>query len=756
MNKKLKMFIAGLLTTTAIVSLTSNLTMASIFGGNNEIKISVMSDLHMFPEEFAGEQGPNFKEYLAGDRKMLVESERIIDAAIEKILAEDPDVVLIPGDLTKDSERLSHEMLVEKLKEIEDKGIEVFVINGNHDINNPSAIKFIPDPNDENNDIKVPVETIKQNDFRKMYDEFGYGQAIAKHDTSVSYVAQLKPGYRIIAIDTGTYGEDASEQATEGYFREGLVEWVLEQIEEAKKAGDEVIGMMHHGLVEHFDGQSTIFSPYVVKGWEEASTKFADAGMKYAFTGHFHAQDIVGKKTDKGNYILDIMTGSLVTAPSPIRTVEINKKLNRFNVTSAKIESIEGVEDFQTYANEFLEAGIPDMVVGLLQDILLGMFPEDTYTLEDIANKIESDSTDFNIAKLIDNSIGKDRTEGTEILENGKALITNKQIRDFIIGVTNQLRTEVITGETKFMDVVQYCLVEVYSGDEEITEEMKFILDEIKKEETVVNFFTKIIIDNKNKLGLAGLVINENLVKGLFSTEISEGTTAGSVITNALSGLMESLLYDTQPGDNNVRLYNGEVLTSTPVIDAINSIPKDVTLADKDRVEATRFIYNDLSTEEKDKITNLDILIKAEASIIKLEKDKEAIDKVESIIANLPDVITIEHENLVKSARNVYNLLTEEQKKGVTNYEKLLSAEKTIANLLNNNTTENNPEENKPENNKPENNNSGNNNSGNNENNKPNSKLPNTGAVVGLGALGFAGVISTIAGIFMTKKKKIK
>ncbi|CUQ22911.1 Uncharacterized protein conserved in bacteria [Turicibacter sanguinis] len=114
---------------------------------DDSIRIGVISDLHLFPKELGGEQGELFQEYLSGDRKMLIESERILDAAIERVLVEHPDIVLVPGDLTKDSERISHQMVAQKLQKLEDQGIEVFIINGNHDINNPDAVEFVTDEN---------------------------------------------------------------------------------------------------------------------------------------------------------------------------------------------------------------------------------------------------------------------------------------------------------------------------------------------------------------------------------------------------------------------------------------------------------------------------------------------------------------------------------------------------------------------------------------------------------------------------------
>jgi len=43
----------------------------------------------------------------------------------------DIEVLLIPGDLTKDGEKLSHLELVQKLEPIIEKGIQTFVIPGN-------------------------------------------------------------------------------------------------------------------------------------------------------------------------------------------------------------------------------------------------------------------------------------------------------------------------------------------------------------------------------------------------------------------------------------------------------------------------------------------------------------------------------------------------------------------------------------------------------------------------------------------------
>ena len=696
MKKGIQFSILAGATTIGLLAVSPSSIFANRSIVDDSIRIGVISDLHLFPKELGGEQGELFQEYLSGDRKMLIESERILDAAIERVLVEHPDIVLVPGDLTKDSERISHQMVAQKLQKLEDQGIEVFIINGNHDINNPDAVEFVTDENGV--EKKVAVETVLADEFIEIYDEFGYGQAIAQHEGSVSYVAQLKDGYRLIAIDTCSYGDTKEEQATEGYFREGLIDWVLEQIAEAKEAGDEIIGMMHHGIIEHFDGQATVFAPYVVEGYEEASQLFADAGLKYMFTGHFHAQDVAAMTTKDGNTIYDIMTGALVTAPSPVRYVEINSKLDRFESRSEFIASIEGEPDFQTYANNFLKAGIPDMVVSLLQEILLGLFQEESYSVAEVLEILDMEEG----LALLDTEANYLRShEGSEALTDivvnddinltsvdSHALISMKQIREFIIAVTNELKTATLpntaqytsTGDDKkIMDVIEECLVQVYHGDETYSTELQNIRAEMGKGIMIPQMFTDIIYNNRMKLGITGALLSKDIISSLFDIEVSEGTTVGVMISAALGGLVDGLLTDPAPADNNFLLYGGQALTATMVESAIEKLPADITLANKELINVGLYIYNDLSDEEKSLVSNYEKLSNAQVQIINLEAD---INNVISMIDQLPETISLNDKDIIETTRAAYDSLTDEQKALVTNLDKLKAAEEDLTKLI--------------------------------------------------------------------------
>jgi 2',3'-cyclic-nucleotide 2'-phosphodiesterase (5'-nucleotidase family)/3',5'-cyclic AMP phosphodiesterase CpdA len=334
----------------------------------NENKISVLSDIHVYSQSL-GTEGAAFEEYIANDRKMIAESELIFGAAIETIKGNDSGIVLVAGDLTKDGERVNHELVASKLKELENLGKRVFVINGNHDISNAKSLRY-----EDDEAIRIP--TVSTDDFREIYNDFGYSEAIAKHEDTLSYVVELTPEYRMIVIDTCLYNNDIANPSSQtgGEIKPETLEWIKEQIKAAQKDGKKVIGMMHHGIVPHTDVQPTFFPEYLIADYAQRAEELADAGLLTVFTGHFHSQDIAARASQRGNKIYDIETGSTVTYPVPIRDVEING--DTLTVTSQKVDKVPGVDlggkDFETYASEFLMVGLEQQVPGMLAGVLMG------------------------------------------------------------------------------------------------------------------------------------------------------------------------------------------------------------------------------------------------------------------------------------------------------------------------------------------------------------------------------------------------
>ncbi len=76
-------------------------------------KICVASDLHYFDPALLINDGPAFHQYIMDDRKLIKESSAIVKSLFKSIIEEKPDILLIPGDLTKDGELVSHQNLAQ-------------------------------------------------------------------------------------------------------------------------------------------------------------------------------------------------------------------------------------------------------------------------------------------------------------------------------------------------------------------------------------------------------------------------------------------------------------------------------------------------------------------------------------------------------------------------------------------------------------------------------------------------------------------
>lgn len=326
------------------------------------LKIAVFSDPHYFDTALLINDGPAFQYYLASDRKLIEESYAILNSVVDSLIAESPDIVLIPGDLTKDGALSSHSHVAAKLQQLENSGIKVYVCPGNHDVNNPHALAY-----DSAN--VIPVPGITHQNFDSVYNDFGYSEALMRDTVSLSYVAEPISGFQILSLEVCMYDSNYVNMhpTTRGRFRPSTLNWAINRITEARNAGKRIFAMMHHGAMEHFYGQSMVFPEYVIEGWDTVFTQLADAGLEVVFTGHFHSQDIIRRTSPTGNTLHDIETGSLVTWPCPVRFLELNG--NTLEVEGEMVEEIDYDTDtltFQQYAYNYLTDGMPLIIQTML------------------------------------------------------------------------------------------------------------------------------------------------------------------------------------------------------------------------------------------------------------------------------------------------------------------------------------------------------------------------------------------------------
>ena len=161
---------------------------------NNTVKMAIISDLHVMAPDLLVNEGAAFERYLNQDRKMLRESLEILDTLVADILEQKPQLVLVTGDLTKDGEQMSHQLVAGRLQRLVDAGIQVLVVPGNHDINNPDARVYV-------GDNTVPADTITRPDFAKIYRHMGYDEHSRRDPDTLSYCRDITDDLTILAID---------------------------------------------------------------------------------------------------------------------------------------------------------------------------------------------------------------------------------------------------------------------------------------------------------------------------------------------------------------------------------------------------------------------------------------------------------------------------------------------------------------------------------------------------------------------------
>ncbi|MGL5683040.1 MAG: metallophosphoesterase family protein [Marinifilaceae bacterium] len=328
-----------------------------------QIKIAVFSDTHLMDPQLLISEGSAFETYINHDRKMLKESTAILDELLNKLENEKPDIVLVPGDLTKDGAESSHLLFANNyLSTLKKRGAKIFVVPGNHDINNPHAVSF-------DGDSKTRVKSVSKDEFANIYGEYGYNNAIAKDNYSLTYVAEPFSNLRILGIDACKYEENNFTDdicVTAGAIKPQTMEFIRAQAADAKAKNIRLIAVMHHGLIEHWKMQETLMAEYLIDNWRTYADEFAELGIQLTFTGHFHAQDIVKHETNT-NFAFDIETGSMVTYPCPFRLATISD--NSITIESKFIKNInyntQGKE-FPLYAKEYVESGIGNLILGYL------------------------------------------------------------------------------------------------------------------------------------------------------------------------------------------------------------------------------------------------------------------------------------------------------------------------------------------------------------------------------------------------------
>lgn len=284
--------------------------------------------------------------HIGATGQLYYESEAILDEFLRQSKESSAKFVILSGDLTDSGSKAASEAMAAKLREFEtNTGKSVFVVPGNHD-----------------------VKTLSKAQFKEIYNAFGYAEALAQDSASASYTADIGGDYRLLCIDTTETGKG-------GYvLTDERVNWIKAQCQQAKNDKKHLIAVMHHNLLQHF-AFDFIHEGAVISDSVGLKEIFCEYDVKYIFSGHTHAQDIMQYEDKNGKVIYEAVGGALNAYPLSYREVSFsdsNVKFSTKSITSVDTSSFADMginaeaikhanSDFKGYAHTGYRVGIKEL-----------------------------------------------------------------------------------------------------------------------------------------------------------------------------------------------------------------------------------------------------------------------------------------------------------------------------------------------------------------------------------------------------------
>lgn len=333
-------------------------------------KIVLATDLHYQSRE-AGDGGEAFQLFVErGDGKVVEYLPELLEAFIDEVIELNPSALVLSGDITMNGERMNHEELSGKLARVEEAGIPVLVIPGNHDINNTNAAVYYGSE-------KASAPSIDGEDFYEIYHDYGYDDALSRDEASLSYVYELDEKNWLLMLDSCQYDP---RNLVEGRIKEETLAWMEEELQKAQEQGIFVLPIAHHNLL----AQSRMYTTQCAM---ENNGEVIDLLQKYRlplfFSGHLHVQRIRKHKSEPGvpdgaYGIQEIITDALSIPPCQYGLITWEEDGSITYATQAvdvsawaqKTGSADpNLLDFEAWSSEYIQELIIDQIRGIVKNL---------------------------------------------------------------------------------------------------------------------------------------------------------------------------------------------------------------------------------------------------------------------------------------------------------------------------------------------------------------------------------------------------
>ncbi len=340
---------------------------------DDSLRLILATDIHYLSPALI-EKGELFDRMMSiGDGKQMNYIGEITDAFLDTVITEHPDGLILSGDLTFNGEKKSHEDLAKKLKKVKKAGIPVYVIPGNHDIQNFYASKY-------KKTSLEPAESVSATEFDQIYSSYGREDAMVKDEDSLSYIAEVSKDLWLFMLDTAKYEDNSLAHPSEasGRVRDTTYRWMETYLEKAKEGGITPIIVMHHNLLQH----SILFDGYTVDNNVRFINLFQKYNAQLVLSGHMHIQAI-DSKTTNGQTVYDIATSSLAVYTNQFGVVKfvpgegLYYETQPVDIDAWAIKTKQkdkNLLEFEKYSHDFFSTNAYNKVVNRLEE---GVSPEE-------------------------------------------------------------------------------------------------------------------------------------------------------------------------------------------------------------------------------------------------------------------------------------------------------------------------------------------------------------------------------------------
>jgi len=301
------------------------------------ISIIIASDIHYLSPEYRGDY---FKDPSAMfDGKLTHYSSEYFDAFLSEVIRKQPNLLILSGDITLNGSIKSHKEVTAKLKNVQDAGIPVLVIPGNHDLHTTAGDYSPSEP--------VIVPSADATTFKNLYQNFGPAQARSRDTDTFSYVYEASPYLHLLMIDTNTLSK--------GFVADTTLQWMEEELKRSKTAGADIIAVTHQNL--HIHNELLYFS-YQLYNAEEVLSLFERYDVDLNLSGHIHIQSAI---TDSS--IPEIAVGSLSICNTPYGEILYDGKSIQYTTSYTDVSAYakengftdENLLDFNNYSTYYFE-----------------------------------------------------------------------------------------------------------------------------------------------------------------------------------------------------------------------------------------------------------------------------------------------------------------------------------------------------------------------------------------------------------------